>query len=47
MRDAMHYFQSFDRQRTKWSRTEEEILYLTEFSKSGRGELADYRSRLE
>jgi len=38
MKDAMHCFQSFDRQRTDWSRTEEQVFYITEFSRSGRGQ---------
>jgi len=38
MQDAMHCFQSFNRQRTNWSRTEEKVFYITEFSRSGRGQ---------
>jgi len=38
MQEAMHCFQSFNRQRTDWSRTEEKVFYITEFSRSGRGQ---------
>jgi len=38
MQDAMHCFQSFDRQRTDWSRTEEKVFYMAEFSRSGQGQ---------
>jgi len=38
MQDAMHCFQRFNGQRTKWSRTEEKVFYITEFSRSGRGQ---------
>jgi len=38
MWDTMHCFQSFGRQHTKWSRTEEQVFYMAEFSRSGRGQ---------
>ena len=47
MRDAINCFQGFDQQRDEWSRTEEKVLHVAEFSMTGRGEFGVYRSRSE
>lgn len=44
MRDAMNTFHFFDSERDEWSRTQEKVFHVAEFSSTGRGEFDVYRS---
>ena len=39
---AMDMFRDYDRMRPEWSRTEEKVVHVAEFSTSGRGEFGTY-----
>ena len=44
MQEAMDTFHSYDLERGEWSRTEEKVFHVAEFSSSGQGKSDVYRT---